>query len=258
MPESRARGGRIRQGWKLGQGHDLDNPHRLLQTFQPRPATLDELHSLERPGKARHRLAREDLPGDREAAETCGEVQRPAAITALDRHRLTGGQADPDPERERGLILDAASKTELNLDGGSKRLPRRRENAERFVTAELNDFAAGGGHCFTGESGKSRSKLPGSLVAVCMREARVAADVRDQERADDRPAFGWLRPVEVVGARRCALRVHPGEAYDEGVAASSLWLSASPTECAVAPAPARRFPSASAGRRRAFPRAPAA
>src|SRR5947208_5457033 len=158
--------------------------------------------------KARDRLAGEDLARPREAAEAGGEVQRPAAITALDGYRLAGGEADPDPEWEGGLTLDPFPEADLQFDRGSERLPRRREYAKCLVTAKLDHLTACRGHRAPGELGKSRGEIAGSLVAIRMCEARVAADVCDQERADDGLGFRGLRLIDVVDARRCAISLH--------------------------------------------------
>jgi hypothetical protein len=67
----------------------------------------------------------------------------------------------------------------LQLDGGSEGLPRGAEDAERFITAKLDDLSACRRHHLTGESGEPRGELSRLLVAVRLCEPRVAADVGD-------------------------------------------------------------------------------
>ena len=85
----------------------------------------------------------------------------------------------PNSERKDRLILDLCPKTDLQLNGGPKRLPRGGKDAERLVTAKLDHLTARRGHRLPDESGESGSELSGLLVAVFLREACVAADVCD-------------------------------------------------------------------------------
>ena len=89
----------------------------------------------------------------------------------------------------------------LQLDGAAKRLAGGVKDAERLVAAKLDHLAAGRRHRLAGELGEPGREPAGLLVAVRLREGRVAADVRDQERADDGLWLDSLGPVGVVDRR---------------------------------------------------------
>jgi hypothetical protein len=61
--------------------------------------------------------------------------------------------------------------------------------AESFVAAKLEHLAAGLRRGLAVELGEPRGELSRLLVAVRMSEGRVAANVRDQERANN--CFGF-------------------------------------------------------------------
>jgi hypothetical protein len=60
------------------------------------------------------------------------------------------------------------------------------KDAQRLVTTELDYLTAARAHRLARELGEPGGKLSGLLVTVRLRERRVAADVRDQKRPDDR------------------------------------------------------------------------
>src|SRR5213592_3306732 len=122
--------------------------------------------------------------------------------TTLFRSRLACGEADADPEREGRLIFDVLPETHLQLDGGSKGLPRRMEDAERLVSPKLDHLTTRRSHCGPREPCEPRGEMPSSLVSVRVREARIATHVCDQERARH-GRFGGLSAVHLV--RRWAL-----------------------------------------------------
>src|SRR5439155_2952451 len=93
-----------------------------LAPLQPDRASLDESHALDPAGEARHGLAGEDLPGRGDTAETRGQVQRSSPVAAFNRDRLSGGQADPDPERKRRFRVGPLPEPSLELDCGAQRL----------------------------------------------------------------------------------------------------------------------------------------
>jgi hypothetical protein len=73
-------------------------------------------------------------------------------------------------------------------------LPRRSENDQRLVPAELDQIAVVLGDNTADDVRERRGEPSGSFVAVLLREAGVAADVCDQERADDRGQPGLALP----------------------------------------------------------------
>jgi hypothetical protein len=99
--------GRLRHGRELCLGDDLDHPHGLLQSLQPNRSPIDEADSLECARKARDGLAGKDLARRRDAAQARGEIERTAAVAALDRHRFARVEPDADPERKCGLVVHA-------------------------------------------------------------------------------------------------------------------------------------------------------
>jgi hypothetical protein len=127
---------------------------------------------------------RQDLAGLGLAAEARGEVERTAAVTTLDLDSLAGIQADADGERKFRLLHGLVHEPLLELDGGSDRLARRGEDAQGLVAPELEQRAPAGLDRFPCDVGELRGKFGRRLVAALLREQRVAADVRDQERPD--------------------------------------------------------------------------
>jgi len=98
QPGSRTRGQRRQR--RLGD--DLDDANGARQALEANRAARNEAGAVDPAGEAHHRLARKNLAGTGEAAQTCREVEGAAAVAALDRHRLAGVEPDPDSEREGG------------------------------------------------------------------------------------------------------------------------------------------------------------
>ena len=137
----------------------------------------------------RNTFAREHLARRCDRAETRRKVERAAAIPAArQRHRLAGVQPDADPERQ----LDATAT--LHLDRCAQSLPRGSEDDQRLVPAELDQIAVVLGDNTADDVRERRGELSRSFVAVLLREARVTADVGDQERTDDRGQPGLALP----------------------------------------------------------------
>ena len=70
-----------------------------------------------------HLLAGQDLAGAGLCAQPCRQVQRAAAVAALDRQRLAGIEPDADPQRKPRAIVGRLPEAGLQLDGGAQRLP---------------------------------------------------------------------------------------------------------------------------------------
>jgi hypothetical protein len=159
---------------------------------------LDEPDPLEPAGQADDRLRRQDLPRDGEAAQTGCGVQRPAAVATLDRHRLSSVDTDPHRKSEDRTILDTCAKRALELDGGAKRLTRRAEHRQGLVAAELDQLAVEREDHLACKLSEERGKPTGFLVAVLLRETRVATEISNQEGQDR----GRRRPAAPARVRR--------------------------------------------------------
>jgi hypothetical protein len=132
-------------------------------------------------------FAGEDLTRRRDRAQACGEVEGAAAVPAVgQRNGLPRIEADADSKREPGSLGTLLAATALHLDGRAEGLTRRGEDDKRLVTAKLDQIAVVFGHDASDDVGERRGEGCGGLVTVLLREACVAADVRDQEGANDR------------------------------------------------------------------------
>jgi hypothetical protein len=87
---------------------------------------------------------------------------------------------------------------------------RSGEDAQRLVAAQLDDPSPAGLDLLLHDLGEAGGQPRSGLVTVCLREARIAADIGDQERADlgrSICAVGHDRRV-YVALIRLALLVH--------------------------------------------------
>ena len=168
------------------RGDDLDHLEPGLEPFQlDEPAAL-ELRVIDHPGAFRDRGGDHDLARRGHGAEPRGGVQRRAPEPVLDRDRLAGVDPDADVKgqgRVGGLLLCAGRE---QLDRGAHGLDGRGEHRERLVAAKLDHLPAARRDGIAGEVGEPDHEPRRLRIAVLAREARVAADVGDQERALDR------------------------------------------------------------------------
>ena len=74
--------------------------HRIGEALELDLAAVAIADALDGAGEVDEPLAGQDLPGTGLPAQPRGEVQGPAAVAVVDRHRLAG--VEPDPDRERG------------------------------------------------------------------------------------------------------------------------------------------------------------
>ena len=166
-------------------GLDLDQPHRLLEPLQPHGPALAVTNPLDLLSQRDGRLGRKDLSRLRKAAQPCCRVQRSAAVPALDRDGFTRVEPDPDRERKERTALRPPAKRSLQLDRRPDRLSSRAEDAQRLVAAKLDHLhRRNASDDLARQPGEPRRKPCRLLVAVGLGEARVPADVRDQERVD--------------------------------------------------------------------------
>ena len=102
-----------------------------------------ERETLQPPGEAVGRLGDDHVARVCAGAQAGGDVQRSAAeAPVLERHRLAGIDADPDPERDLVVEVGLLVEPRLQVDGAPDRLARRREDGERLVASDLDDAAA--------------------------------------------------------------------------------------------------------------------
>ncbi len=193
-----------------GHGHDVD---RLRQPFDVDQAAVYVADATHRAREVDDLLAGQDLARGGLAAQARSEIDGAAAVALVDRHGLTGVEADPDRERHLGRCPCLLEQASLEVDGRPDGLPRRVEGDQRLVTAHLDQAAARGldllAHdgCEAGRQGCRR------FVASAGREARVAADVGDQEALD---SDGRCHAISIRPRGAIACRV--------GVAGSPLVL----------------------------------
>jgi len=90
----------------------------------------------------------------------------------------------------------------LQLDRAPKRLACGVKDTERLVAAKLEDLTAGRRDGLAGKLGEPGGKLSGLFVAVSLGEGRVAADVRNQKRADYCLGFACGPLVDPLSLRR--------------------------------------------------------
>jgi hypothetical protein len=147
-------------------------------------------------------LRREDLAGARLAAQPSGEVQRTAAVAALDTNRFPGVETDPDWQRQRRIVTSLAREPNLQVDGRADRATRGLEDGEGLVAAELDDVTSARGDDLARERREPPGEAGRSLVAAFLREHGPAADVGDQERQElGDLIFGSRRLASVIAHR---------------------------------------------------------
>jgi hypothetical protein len=114
--------------------------------------------------------ARQDLARSGVPAEARCKVQRRTPISALEWNGLAGVQADANRERVFDVGRRFINESLLQIRRGDDGLPRRGEDAQRLVAAELDDRATSRFENFTSDVGESLRKLGGSVVPALLRE----------------------------------------------------------------------------------------
>ena len=177
-----ARGRGRRAPRRLRHRQHVDRPRESLQSDGPailEPDPLDgarEVHQL-----GRH----QDLAAPGARAESRREVHGASAEPIPDRDRLARVQSDPDTEhlplrRFRG---DAR----LDLERRAERLPRRVEDRQHLVPADLDDRPRMPVDALTSDREEAFRHIRRGLIAVRVAQGRVPAEVGDQERPDHGP-----------------------------------------------------------------------
>ena len=167
-------------------GPDGHNFHRPLEPFEPHRASLDVLEPLDLARQVRHTGADEHLARAGEGAKPGREVERPAAVAAVDGHRLAGVEADPDGERQARVGDRLSDEALLQRRRRAQRLPRRIKYGQRLVAAQLDQRPAGRLDRLARELREPRRQPRSRFVAALLGEPRIAADICDQERLDPR------------------------------------------------------------------------
>jgi hypothetical protein len=167
-----------------------EDPDRLREALDLDLAVLVQAQLRDCPSEVRDALAHPDLSGARLCAKAGGQVERAAAVAAVDGDRLAGVQADAHSKRQRRIDPGLVGECQLELYRRAQRFPRRLEGGERLVAAELDHAAAMSFDAFARELRESRGEEGCGFVSVLLRKARVAADVRDQKGEDARSRTG--------------------------------------------------------------------
>ncbi len=159
--------------------HDRDT---LVQALELRALGRAEREPGHRAGEVDQALRGEHLarPGGR--AEARGLVQRRPAKPFPVWDGLAGVEPDPDAERQCRIGGGLVRERGLQLDGGAEGPAGRVEDGQRLVAAQLDELAAPRLDSLGDDLGEPARQSGGRVVAVERREARVAADVSDEER----------------------------------------------------------------------------
>src|SRR5439155_6159638 len=108
---------------------ELIDANRFTYALDAYATAVGVRELVDAPGHQHDAVAGENLPGACERAKAGGEVQRGPAETSLDRHRLTGLEADADPHRQRRIFARRGREAPLKRDRRPQRLPWRVEHA---------------------------------------------------------------------------------------------------------------------------------
>jgi hypothetical protein len=82
----------------------------------------------------RDRAAGQELARPGKTAETCGQVERAAAVAVSNRNRFTRVEANSDVEGKLRMRRTFVSQSRLELEAGEDRLAGRFEDRQRFVS----------------------------------------------------------------------------------------------------------------------------
>jgi hypothetical protein len=150
----------------------------------------------------RERLCQKHLPGTGGRAEPRCLVQRRSAEAIA--HSNGRSCLDADPGEERKVILRLLFAERHQLHCRSDRMRRRGEDRHHLVPAHLHDTPVPSFDGVLGERGERLRETSRLGIATLTGEARVAADVGDQEGplGDLALYLGNRRTVTDLGHRR--------------------------------------------------------
>src|SRR5436190_3871441 len=165
---------------------DRDDLHRFLESLESHRAPLDVLQALDLPCEMRHTRAHEHFARAGERAEPGREIERSAAVAAVDRHRFASVEPDPDSEGQARIGDRLRNEALLQRRRRAQRLPRRIKYGQRLVAAQLDERTAVRLDRLARELREPRRQPRSRFVAALLGEPRIAADICDQERLDPR------------------------------------------------------------------------
>ena len=183
---------------------DRQDANGIGESFEVQLAAIQVPNALDRTGQVHEALTAEDLPGPGLAAEPGREVQSPAAEPALDRHRLTGVQPDPDGEREIRRGPRCLKQPRLQLHRCPDGLTGGTEHRQGFVSPQLDHRPVPGLDVLTDDAREPRRQPGSRFIAPLLGERCVSADIRDQEGIDLPGRF--VRGPALL----CVAVTHPG------------------------------------------------
>ena len=156
----------------------MDGPDRLVHPLQPvgprvRVADPVDLRGKVDDGFGRERLARPGL-----TAQPGGEIERGAAIAALDRDRLARVEPDANTAIQLGLEPD------LELERRPQGASSQDEDGQGLVTAQLEQEPVVGRDDLADDRREPSGQVGRGIRAALGGVGRVAADIRDEERPE--------------------------------------------------------------------------
>ena len=163
-------------------------------------AAIKVPNSLHGAGQVNQPSTAQDLARTRLDTEPGREVQDPTVEPALDGHRLTGVQPDPDGEWEIRGGPRCLEKARLQLDRRPDGLTGGTEHREGFVPSQLDHGPVPSPDVLSDDIGEPRGQSGRRLIAPLKGERGVSADVRDEKGPDLSGRFVRSRVVLGVAA----------------------------------------------------------
>ena len=169
-------------GALVGCAH-ADDRDAVVDPLERRPLRRPKREPADLAGEVHEAFGREDLARACRRAQPSGLVERRAPEAVAEGDGFAGVEADPDAEGEQRVTVGLRRERRLELDRRPQRPTGRLERGERLVPAELDELAAPRFDPLGDDLGEPACQSGGRVVAMQRREARVAADVRDEERS---------------------------------------------------------------------------
>ena len=141
----------------------------------------------------------EDLTRPGASAQPRRHVQCSPSVSVPERHRLPG--VDPDPHAERYVCGLIARERLLKIEGRADRFSGGVEDREDLVSSNLDDRSRARFDPLLPDGDESLGERGRRFVASGVAEARVPAQVGDQEGADDGRSRGRGGPSSWLGVR---------------------------------------------------------